>query len=93
MKPNNTVLNVHKDSNHLPSIIQIIPESINKRLSTIPTNETICNQSVKPYQEALQKVDTATNYTLWSHNQTSWKQTQKWQTKQKRYNTVQPSLK
>ena len=32
-----------------------IPESINKRLSTISSKETIFNQSVKPYQEALHK--------------------------------------
>ena len=55
MKPNNTPLYVHKDSNYPPSIIKNIPESINKRLSTISSNETIFNQSVKPYQEALHK--------------------------------------
>ena len=55
MKPNNTPLYVHKDSNHPPNIIKNIPESINKRLSTISSNETIFNQSVKPYQEALHK--------------------------------------
>ena len=55
MKPNNTPLYVHKDSNHPPNIIKHIPESINKRLSTISSNETIFNQSVKPYQEALHK--------------------------------------
>ena len=55
MKPNNTPLYVHKDSNHPPNIIKNIPESINKRLSTISSNETIFNQSVNPYQEALHK--------------------------------------
>ena len=55
MKPNNTPLYVHKGSNHPPSIIKNIPESINKRPSTISSNETIFNQSVKPYQEALHK--------------------------------------
>ena len=55
MKPNNTPLYVHKDSNHPPNIIKNIPESINKRLSTISSNETIFNEATPPYQEALEK--------------------------------------
>ena len=53
LKPNNPLLYVHKDSNHPPSIIKNIPESINKRLSDLSKNEEIFNESVPAYQEAL----------------------------------------
>ena len=61
-KPNNTPLYVHKDSNHPPNIIKNIPESINKRLSNISSNENVFKQASQPYQEALQK--SGYNYTL-----------------------------
>ena len=53
MKPNNTPLYVHKKSNHPPNITRNIPESINRRLSTISSNETIFNDAAPTYQEAL----------------------------------------
>ena len=62
MKPNNTPLYVHINSNHPPSIINNIPDSINKRLSNISSNETIFNNASPPYQEALQK--SGYDYTL-----------------------------
>ena len=55
MKPNNSPLYVHKDSNHPPSIINNIPESINKRLSNISSNEELFNNAAPPYQDALRK--------------------------------------
>lgn len=55
MKPNNTPLYVHKDSNHPPSIIKNIPININKRLSNISSSEQIFKDTIPPYQEALQK--------------------------------------
>ena len=55
MKPNNTPIYIHKDSNHPPSIIKNIPESINKRLSSISSNESTFNKAAPPYQEALNK--------------------------------------
>ena len=55
MKPNNTPLYVHKDSNHPPNIIKNIPENINRRISTLSSNETIFNQAAPPYQEALDR--------------------------------------
>ena len=55
MEQNNTPLYIHKDSNHPPSIIKNIPESINKRLSSISSNERTFNQAAHKYQEALQK--------------------------------------
>ena len=53
MKPNNTPLYVHKDSNHPPSVINNIPESINKRLSNISSNQNILEDATNVYQEAL----------------------------------------
>lgn len=53
MKPNNVPLYVNKNSNHPPSILKNIPESINKRLSTISSNEDAFKDAVPPYQEAL----------------------------------------
>ena len=55
MKPDDIPQYVHKLSNHPPSIISNIPAGINKRLSTLSANESIINQAVPPYQEALQK--------------------------------------
>jgi hypothetical protein len=55
MKPNNTPLYVHRQSNHPPNIIKNIPESINKRLSTISSNKPVFNEACPPYQEALKK--------------------------------------
>ena len=55
MKPNNTPLYVHKQSNHPPNIIKNIPESINRRLSNISSNEKIFKKAIPPYQDALKK--------------------------------------
>ena len=55
IKPNNTPLYVHKQSNHQPNIIKNIPESINRRLSNISSNEKIFKKAIPPYQDALKK--------------------------------------
>ena len=55
MKPNNTPLYVHNKSNHPPNIIKNIPESINRRLSNISSNEKIFQKAIPPYQDALKK--------------------------------------
>ena len=55
MKPNNTPLYVHKQSNHPSNIIKNIPESINRRLSNISSNEKIFKKAIPPYQDALKK--------------------------------------
>jgi hypothetical protein len=54
MKPNNAILYVNKNSNHPPAIIKNIPESINKRLSNISSNEAIFKEAIPPYQAALE---------------------------------------
>ncbi|KAJ8049880.1 hypothetical protein HOLleu_02811 [Holothuria leucospilota] len=54
LKPNNTPLYVHKQSNHPPLIIRNIPESINRRLTNISSNETTFNCSIPqhPYHNS-----------------------------------------
>jgi hypothetical protein len=53
MKPNNTPLYVHSESNHPPNIIKNIPESINRRLTTISSDETTFNHAIPAYKAAL----------------------------------------
>jgi len=53
MKTNNIPLYVHSQSNHPPAILKNIPESINRRLSYITSNEDLFKNSVQPYQKAL----------------------------------------
>ena len=53
-KPDNEILNIHKDSNHPLSILNQIPKSIEKRIFTL-SNETTFNESKEIYQKALEK--------------------------------------
>ena len=55
MKPNNTPLYVHSKSNHPPNIIKNIPESINRRLSSISCNEEVFKEAAPAYQDSLKK--------------------------------------
>ena len=55
LKPNNTLLYVNRASNHPPGILANIPESVNKRLSSISKDEFQFRNSIPPYQEALEK--------------------------------------
>jgi len=54
-KPSNTPLYVHSKSNHPPTIIRNIPESINRRPSEISSDEAVSNEAATLYQEALYK--------------------------------------
>ena len=45
MKPNNIPVYVNRNSNHPPSILRNIPESVNRRLSNISANEKIFEES------------------------------------------------
>ena len=54
-KPDNNILYIHKDSNHPPSILKQIPTWIEKRISTLSSNETIFNESKEIYQTVLEK--------------------------------------
>ena len=55
IKPNDAPLYIHKLSNHPPSILKNIPAAVNKRLSSISSNETIFENAAPVYQEALSK--------------------------------------
>ena len=54
-KPDNEILYIHKDPNHPPSILKQIPTSIEKRIFTLSSNETIFNESKEIYQKVLEK--------------------------------------
>ena len=54
-KPSHTPLYVHSKSNHPPNIIRNIPESVNRRLSEISSDEAVFNEAATPYQDALHK--------------------------------------
>ena len=54
-KSTNTPLYLHSKSNHPPSIIKNIPESVNRRLSEISSDAGVFDEAAKPYQEALGK--------------------------------------
>ena len=52
-KPNNVPLYVHNKSNHPPSVLNNIPEGINKRLSNNSSNEKLFKEAIPVYQKAL----------------------------------------
>ena len=49
MKENDTILYVNRKSNHPPSILKNIPESINNRLTRNSSNQNIFNSKILPY--------------------------------------------
>ena len=55
IKSNDVPLYVHRQSNHPAGILNNIPLSSNKRLSSISANEDVFIASCQPYQEALEK--------------------------------------
>ena len=52
-KPNNNPLYVHKLSNHPPTVTKNIPAAINKRMSSISSDEKMFEIAAPPYREAL----------------------------------------
>ena len=54
-KENNQIKYINTESNHPPSIIKQLPLSIESRLSLLSSSEEIFNDSVIPYQDALDK--------------------------------------
>ena len=54
-KPGNVPQYVNVQSNHSPSILRRIPETINQRLSRISSDKQSFDASTRPYQEALKK--------------------------------------
>ena len=53
-KPDNEILCIHKDSNHPTSILKQIPTSIEKKISTLSSSETIFSESKEIYQKDLE---------------------------------------
>ena len=56
-KPDNEILYIHKDSNHPPNILNQIPTSVEKRISTLSSIEIIFNESKEKHQKPLEKSD------------------------------------
>ena len=54
-KPNDNPMYINVSSNHPPSIIKQIPESINRRLSSLSSSREVFLNNIQPYQEALKK--------------------------------------
>ena len=54
-KQNNQIKYVNIESNHPPSIIKQLPLSIESQLSSLSSSEEIFNDSLIPYQDALDK--------------------------------------
>ena len=52
-KPGSSLLYIHRDSNHPPTVTKNIPEGINQRLSSLSSNAHSFNQSAPQYQKAL----------------------------------------
>ena len=52
-KPNDHAVYVHSQSNHPPTIIKHIPESISKRISTISSDRAIFEKAAPYYNDAL----------------------------------------
>ena len=54
-KPNNIPQYVNIHSNHPPSVLKNIPASVNKRISTISSDEKMFKTEVPLFQEAIKK--------------------------------------
>ena len=52
-KPNDRLLYVNTSSNHPANILKQLPNSINNRLSTNSSNETVFNEAKTEYENAL----------------------------------------
>ena len=60
-KPNNTPLYIHTKSNHPPTIIKNLPESVNKRLSDISSDKESFDRVLPHTREPSTTVGTTTN--------------------------------
>ena len=54
-KPNNDLLYIHKDSNHPPSITKHLPAAINRRISSLSSDEQTFNSVAPTYDNALKQ--------------------------------------
>ena len=61
-KPNNTLLYIHSESNHPPSIIKQLPSMTNRRISNLSCNENEFNKAKPLYELALK--NSGFNYSM-----------------------------
>ena len=54
-KPNSVPVYVHRQSNHPPSVLQNIPQSVNDRLNRLSSSKEMFESVAPAYQEALNK--------------------------------------
>ena len=54
-KPNSVPVYVHRQSNHPPSVLQNIPQSVNDRLNRLSSSKEKFDAVAPPYQQALEK--------------------------------------
>ena len=52
-KPNSDTMYVNAKSNHPPTVIKQLPQSVNKRLNDISCNESVFNAAKGEYEKAL----------------------------------------
>ena len=62
MKPNDTPLYVHSQSNHPRKVLENIPLAVNDRLNRISANKAAFDRAIPPYQQALR--DSGYHHTL-----------------------------
>lgn len=68
-KPNETTMYVNVNSNHPPTILQNIPKGVNKRLSSLSSNDDLFKKTTLCYQKAIN--DAGYHHVLNFHGQTN----------------------
>ena len=54
-KPNSKINYIHRESNHLPSIMKQLPLSVESRLSKLSSDGNVFIQAASLYQETLKR--------------------------------------
>ena len=85
LKDSNKINYVNTESNHPPSIIKRLPNSIELRLTQLSANEEIFKNSIKPYHESRVKTRNA----IPTKHKTKYHHHQKLE---KEYNMVQSTI-
>ena len=76
-KPNDAPCYVNKLSNHPPTILQNIPDAINRRVASISSSEQVYDQAIPTYKEALKNSGYSTPISYPDKNLTSRKRQRK----------------
>ena len=67
-KPDNLPVCIHKHFNHLPTILNELPESIHKRISNLSSSENIFRDTIPVYKQALRKSGYTSKETSYYNN-------------------------